>query len=280
MMKLEEFLKFDMSAGGEAFRVWPKLLGMAFPDLAAKPLMIQLRIVVDFAISNMESSAAQCLDMVEYAAGCGNLSRAFLRRKCRVASLDRKYTDKHDVLTSEGLRLWLMCLVCCARDAFLWFAPECSSWVSLCLSQSCRYDFNKFMGDTTKSFVATGNSFMIITSMLMALALSLGHKIVVEQPMSSTMFNTDWMSHVIRFFQVGRTVTYLGAFGGRTCKPLVLMSSLNLDSMVREKPVMEESLAARGDGNAYTGNKAMLQESEMYTVAFSESMATLVKGHR
>ena len=41
---------------------------------------------------------------------------------------------------------------------------------------------------------------------------------------------------------------------------------------------MDESLASRGENNAYSGNKAMLEESEMYTVAFSESVATIVKG--
>ena len=251
---------------------------MAFPDLAAKPLMVQLTILCHYAISNIEVATNQVLDMVEFAAGCGNLSRAFLRRKCRVASLDRKFSHLHDCLTSEGLRLWFMCLLSCGLNAFLWFAPECSSWVSLSLSQSCRYPHNDFMGDTRREFVVTGNSFMIICSMLMTIALSIGHNIAVEQPLSSTMFRTVWMSHVIEFFKLGRTVTYLGAYGGRTCKPLTLMSSLNLERLIREKPVMDESLASRGENNAYSGNKAMLEESEMYTVAFSESVATIVKG--
>ena len=71
MTKLEDFLKFDMSLGGEAFRVWPKLVGMAFPDLAAKPLMVQLTILCHYAISNIEVATNQVLDMVEFAAGLG-----------------------------------------------------------------------------------------------------------------------------------------------------------------------------------------------------------------
>lgn len=99
--------------------MWPRLLGMAFPEMAGKPLLIQLALVSHFALSKMESGVSGLFTVVEYCAGFGNLSRSFLRRGCTAASLDKKYGDSHDALSSSGLRMWLLCLLHRAPGAFL-----------------------------------------------------------------------------------------------------------------------------------------------------------------
>ena len=281
MAKLNDFLQFDTEHGGEAVKIWPKLLAMAFPEIASKPLTIQLSVLCRYAIAKMDLGAAELFQVIEYCAGYGNLSRSFLRRKCRVASLDQKYMAEHDALTALGLRMWIMCMLTSARNAFLWFAPECGSFVSLSISQNCRCEGNRWMGDWGKAFVHKGNSLMIVCSMIMAIAASLGHGIGLEQPSSSAMFRTFWMAHIIEFFKLERTLTYLGAFGGRTCKPLVLLCSYKLDAMIRDKPVLNEALATRGEGensHSYTGKKDLLSDSEVYTVSFAETLAKIVTG--
>ena len=274
---LRDYLDYDKGMGGSAASIWPQVLGMGMRDLLfGKPILAQLSIICELAISNMESKASQLRSMIEYSAGYGNLSRAF-RRKFKVASFDKEYSSNHNVLTSEGLQLWLLCLCCCGAGSFLWFAPECSSFVCLSVSKSCRNEANNFMGDTSREFVRTGNSLMILHSMLMAIALALGHHVGLEQPSSSSMMSTTWISSVIKFFNLRQTHTYLGAFGGVTCKPLILTSSLDLQGMRRDKPSMSESLTTRNENNGFTGKKGMLVESQMYTVGFSEALAKIVQ---
>lgn len=133
------------------------------------------------------------------------------------------------------------------------------------------------MGDLTKAFVRSGNSLMIVCSMIMVMAVCLGHAVGIEQPSTSAMYRTPWMSAIFSHYTFHKVRTYLGAFGGRTVKPLILMSTCDLSAMVRDKPIVDEALAKRGDGSSFTGQKEMLTESEMYTVSFSESLAELVK---
>ena len=92
-----------------AATIWPQLLGMGFKDLFGKPVMVQLSSICEHSSANMESRASQLRSMVEYSGGFGNLSRSFARRSFKAASLDKKYHDSHDVLTSAGLQLWLLC---------------------------------------------------------------------------------------------------------------------------------------------------------------------------
>ena len=274
--KLNAFLHFDKEHGGEAASTWQTMLGMAFPEtMFGKPLTLQLTQLLSLALSNMETCATQMLDMVEYCAGYGNLSRAFLRRKWRVAPLDQKFSPLHDALTSAGLRLWVLCLCFTSGTGMLWFAPECSSFVALSASQHCRKESNDFMGDCSKDFVNRGNSLMIICSMIMCIGLSLGLKVGLEQPNSSAMMSTKWMSHVITFFQMRQQLTYLGAFGAATCKPLILTSSFDLSGMARSRPVMEEQLTVRDEDNCFTGKKCLLEDSERYTVSFAEALADI-----
>ena len=88
------------------------------------------------------------------------------------------------------VQLWLLCLCCCGAGSFLSFAPECSNFVCLSVSKSCQNEANNFMGDTSREFVRTGNPLMILHSMLMAIALALGHHVRLEQPSSSSMMST------------------------------------------------------------------------------------------
>ena len=170
-----------------------------------------------------------------------------------------------------------MASLCCEACSFLWFAPECSSFVALCAAQALRGVANGFLGGASKTFVMTGNSLLIVHSMIMAIALALGHNVGLEQPTSSCMLQTAWMSHIISFFKLKKTHTYLGAYGGRTQRPLVLTSSLDLTGMMRDHPVMQETLATRDRDDGFTGKKDLLVESEMYTFAFSEALAKIVQ---
>ena len=188
---------------------------MGFKDLVGKSVMhVQLSTICEHSNANMETGASQLRNMVEYSAGFGNLSRSFIRRRFKVASLDKKYHDSHDVLTSAGLQLWLLCLMCCEASSFLRFAPECSSFVALCAARALRGVAHGFLGDASKTFVMTGNCLLIVHSMIMAIALALGHDVGLEQPTSSCMLQTAWMSHIISFFKLKKTHTYLGAYGG------------------------------------------------------------------
>ena len=122
---------------------------------------------------------------------------------------------------------------------------------------------------------------LMITALLMCLSCALGHYVALEQPMTSCMPLHPIMSSVISYFSCHRTVTYLGAFGSSTVKPVQLMSTLSLDAVVREKPRnMSESLATRGPHDQYTGKKDQLVESEVYPVMFGRAVAAAFAANR
>ena len=146
---------------------------------------------------------------------------------------------------------------------------KCSSFVSICVSASKRWPENLYYGDTSRDFVVEGNSLLMITAVLMCLSCALGHYVALEQPLSSCMPLHPIMRSVISYFSCERTVTYLGAFGSSSVKPVQLMSTLSLDAVVREKPRnMPESLATRGPNDQYTGKKDQLETftGEMFCI--------------
>ena len=280
MKMLNDFLSYDAAHHqGYASQFWPKLISMAYPVLAHMPLLEQLSHLVNWFYCNTENAGIQgkskMFGSVEYAAGKGNLTRGMISRGFVSCALDIIFSDQQDCLTSHGLRLWIEVLLhCSSSSASLWFGTQCSSFVPLCISVSKRCSDNNFFGDVSKEFVQQGNALMMITSFIMALGLSMGHYATLEQPLGSCMPSHPIMMAVIKFFHMKKYVTYLGAFGARTVKPIQLLSTISLESCEMENPIIcDETLASRGPNGEYTGKKESLVESEHYPLAFGKAVA-------
>ena len=232
--------------------------------------------LIDKAFANIESDES-FNDFVEYACGHGNLSRGCLKKGLVGTALDILCDECHNCLHASGFLLWIESLMACRRRALVWFGTKCSSWVSLCVSVSERHASNNYHGNTERSFVTEGNSLMLITSLLFFLSTCIGHLTCLEQPLSSTMVLHPWLRNVLVWSKSQKCVTYMGAYGAKTCKPVQLWSNHCLSMLERAKPQnMGETLATREANGGYTGNGQALQESEKYPELFGLAVADVL----
>lgn len=179
--------------------------------------------LVERSLCNWENFSQNSLTRcVEFCSGCGNLTKAL--GKWRACCFDLIYDDAHDMLTKPGCRLYLDAVSSLGKMALIWLGVPCSSWVPLCSSVSKRKPENGFFGDTDRAFVKTGNAQMVITSIIMFIRALLGHGhcIILEQPLGSSLPKVKPLSTVLTFFKMHKFVTYGGAFGGPSVKPLQL----------------------------------------------------------
>ena len=56
------------------------------------------------------------------------------------------------MLTSQGFRLYMDVVCSLSLDALAWFGIQCSSFVQICVSVSCRGPDNDWVGDEGKEF--------------------------------------------------------------------------------------------------------------------------------
>ena len=288
------FLQFDYNHyGGMALQMWPGLLRMCFPEFNGSSLEDMMVDIVGTAfflreehflfsngwLSSTESGfepGFQLFDFIEFFAGSANLTRELLK-KFHGCAFDILFEEGHDVLSSDGLKLWIESL-CLTRDrALVWIATTCSSFISLCISVSKRNAENHWMGDHSRDFVLNGNCQMIVSALMYFLSRLLGNVTLLEQPLNSSLPNTPLMSSVLTFCSSMKVVTYLGSYGGKTAKPLqVWSSSVTFQDLHRPRPEgLTESLVERGQNGSFTGKKAALEESGVYPPAFGAKVASL-----
>ena len=274
--QVRDFLKFDAEHyDGLVCTYWEPLVKLAFPEMINMTLTGIVDRLLDWAVSNMAWAHEQLLDCIEYSSGMGNLSKGLIKEGFRVCSFDIIYSKAHDCLSASGLRLWITALCCLAPDGFIWFGTKCSSFVSICLAGSQRSIDNQFFGDHSKAFVQEGNSLMMITAFLFVFGSALNHHVTLEQPLNPIM------KSVITFFSCKRCVTYLGAFGAPSMKPIQLISTRSLECLERDRPCnSSEPLASRGSNGEYTGKKNALKDSENYPVQFGRAVAKVFASQR
>eukprot|EP00438_Fugacium_kawagutii_P033570 Skav212214 [mRNA] locus=scaffold3345:98248:99057:- [translate_table: standard] len=256
--------------------LWSTVLVMAYPMLAGLDIDIMLLHLVERSLANWESPDLegyrwQC---IEICAGVGNLTKELLKFGFKAMAFDCIYSESHNFLTTQGLRVLCDSIASLARKGLVWFAPPCSSWVTLCSSVSMRDESNQFMG-CSRPFVQEGNSQMCVMSLLYFVAALMGHVCCLEQPLNSRLPCARPLATVFDFFRCHKVVTYLGAFSGPTMKPLqVMTTSKEFFRLARARPdwAFEETLVTK-NGNQYTGCKSALEDSAAYTQRFGQAVA-------
>lgn len=282
------FLSFDAQHhGGMAGAMWPDLMKMCYPEFSGSnwSLPAMLTALVDRCCFNRQVhqgqsssvSSAPLFQFLEFFAGSANLSRELLRNGLEGAAFDVLFRPEHDALTSSGCRLFADAIVSSAESCLAWFGTKCSSFVTICVAVSQRSSDNLYMGDQSRAFVQQGNSLMVVTAWLYFLARLCGITCILEQPLNSFLPLTPLMSSVLEFCQSAKVLTYLGAFGHETVKPLQLWSSSSaFSSLNRPKPQgLEGSLVTRSDDGSYTGIKDALVASGVYPRAFAAEVASI-----
>jgi hypothetical protein len=103
--------------------------------------------------------------------------------------------------------------------------------------------------------------------------------------MSSCLSQLNLMQHVLKFTQAERSMTWLGAFGGASLKPLQIWHIHGAFRLLRRtRPVMPnaEKLYTSKDNHlgkrTYSGRKTLMKASQMYPPAFALAVARISYG--
>ncbi len=145
----------------------------------------------------LDVTAERNLDCVEFFCGVGSIVRA-----ARLAGLQAEGYDKarqagvanlpasscEDITTKSGFLNALRLLQRVRHGGLVWFAPMCNSFNWLCRHQSQRALENAWVGDESRSFVATGNQAATACSCLIAVACLRGLTFVLENPPRSLVW--------------------------------------------------------------------------------------------
>ena len=243
-------------------------------------------------LNNMEPfSDIERLHMTEFYSGSGRIAATFEQNDCRVGCFDHNRHHQHeDILTAEGLLTGLRLARNTASGLTTW-ATKCSSWIFLCRSKSGRSS-NDPLGDSSRQWVADGNTMAARNVLLMALCSCMMTSWMHEHPKSSCLGATKFVS----WLKVALTVslpditswteafTWMGAFGHETKKPTELLGShswiLNLTRTVPEehKLLFDSSHGVRHLPDAvHSGRRRVsgaegLQDSQVYPWDFAKAV--------
>ena len=282
------FLARAQSSGFRAQERWADLLGESFPEWRGKPLEAQLLSLVKRCHDlrrPCSDAGCQRVQMIEYWAGSGNLTRAHIDIGLRCMRFDIDYSPSHDCTSSQGLRLWIEGLCRTEVGSIIWCGTQCSSFLLICLAQSQRKQANGFVGDESREFVRRGNAQMYVVSLLFFLAWLLKDAAVLEQPTQSVLPLLQPLAAVLEFVSAVRTVTWLGQFGGCSPKPLQLWhTSPSYAALRRTRPdgKMRASLQTltKRDGQKYSGKAKKMKQSQEYPRSFAEAVAAMTAQSR
>jgi hypothetical protein len=282
---VRQFLTQDNIAScGRAFGKWPILIGKAFPELEGMELsrmIVALNVFCDMNRRHaIVAGDTHALDFVEYFCGEGNLSKECIKANLPGMAFDIAQAEHHDVLDPHGFRMFVMAQCHVARHGLLWFGTQCSSFVRLCVSQSRRDpDSNFGLGNQECSFVSVGNELMDVSSLLYLLGHMSECMCVLEQPAGSVLPKVAQMNTVLLQTESICCRTYGGSFGCASQKPLHLWSNKTaINCLQKPKPASAgKQLARKDEAGGWTGNKELLQASEVYTRVFGAAVVDMLR---
>lgn len=273
------FLRCDDALnGGRAAWLWPRVLSLCYPVLATRHLVHQL---LSLVLRGLRNQPSVLHDFAEIFAGKAWLTYELLAGGFVGSGFDIGFSAAHNCLDSKGMRLILDCVATVKQFGLVWIACPCSSFTIMCRHQSQRLPENSWLGIGAESFqfVKEGNSLMELSSLVYFVCYLLSVWVVLEQPNTSCLPQCPSFKGVLHYTRSARFVTYMGAYGGPTVKPLQLMTTWNsIRDLVRAKPELglSSDLVERdGDSGAFTGNRELLRESQMYTQSFGKAVTEI-----
>ena len=124
-----------------------------------------------------------------------------------------------------------------------------------------------------------GNLQMQVTSLLMFLSWLFGNVPVLEQPLNSVMPLCEPLKGTLSYIKAHKIVTWHGAFGGGSHKPLQLWTpGAAMTAMRRRRPRRSNGPALYWQvGKKYYGKKSALKASQAYSAAFGKAVADIVR---
>ena len=267
-----EFAQFDFAMGGHINDVWQHLLGLCYPMMKSWSLVDQMYALVKRTMYNRRHK--ECfLNVIEYFAGSARLTAAMLQADHCPAAFDALFRREHNCLLAHGLRLWIDAIAATKQRTLSWFGTKCASFVVLSSSQAGRSSANGYRGFPGRPFVEEGNGLAEVMALLWMISYFVSNICCLEQPLSSVLPLTSSMASVLAFTQAHKVVTFSGAYGSRSRKPLQIWStSRDFEALVRHKPDWlgseSDALTIRGAEGSFTGKSEEVTDSGHYPPLF------------
>ena len=217
------------------------------------------------------------LVLLEIMAGQAEITEHTSRLVGPAMPFDLSYGSGMDICTDHGFALLLRLVLRLREQAVCWAAPCCSSWVWVGRNGTGRSKTQP-AGDDSVPRVARGTEIAQRCCQAMLVAWLRGEHVRVEQPPSSLMFEWEPYRLLAEHVTTMTTKTYLGAFGGRFLKQVVLRhSTLLFSSLERRRPASTdlEPTVKRGKWVTNLGNN--VSESQAYPPLFGQCVAEIFR---
>ena len=196
-----------------------------------------------------------------------------------------------DVLTDVGLERLLLLLARCRRGALIWLAIPCSSWVWIGWANSGRSG-RWPTGNDSLQYTALHNNIAEVSAHIESWATTLGLQFVIEQPLTSVLFDYWPVRRVFARHHEKRISLSLQSFGAQSQKMLELWgTTLWLHDLQQYAqwlrnyiPPAAETLCLKSVSTVngrpcITGKKQKLKDSSAYPHAFGVAVAHRHKKH-
>ena len=222
------------------------------------------------------ASGVELAALTEKYAGSCAITKAFAELDCRVLFFDVIYGEAHDCTKPKGLRRWLLSKALMKIGSLNWMALVCSSWVFLSRSVTKRSRRNPSGSDFVPS-VKLGNTQANLLAFELVVDEFMGITDVVEQPLSSELHWYKSTGTALDLRGTDCVVTWLGAFGADTPKPIKLWFSPGAEWVKQlrcKRPTCTLRIARNVKGKI-TGIKKMCTLSSAYPIEFGKKVAAL-----
>ena len=245
------------------------------PDMLPAVLIPLAVVMLEYA---EQHDAVRDLDTVDLFAGKAAITSGCTSKGLNSEAYDKSYLDNDsmDITTGPGFLAAFHLVLRLRVHGSLWGAPVCSSWVFMSRSVGGRSSLDP-AGNLRDVRIRHANSMVVLFTMLALLAWLRGAHIWLEQPVSSIMFHFSPLHAFCTAALPFSQITYMGAFGGSTCKPLIVKSTTSrVAQLACRKPTCLKTLASR-EGSQINGKQKELKLSQAYPRKFGLKVATIMR---
>lgn len=170
------------------------------------------------------------LDFLEVFSGEQSVSNGLRHLGFHGLAVDVLDNPSYDVAQPGGFLMCVRAVLSMKFGALLFLAPPCATWIWITRHSTSR---SKELPHGNGQAADMANTLVMRVCYLIALASSLGVRVVVEQPSSSLLWNFPCMRDVAKWLSFEWVTADMGAYGAATKKTLTFGGTLpNLRSLL------------------------------------------------
>ena len=236
---------------------------------------------------SLATDSSKKLDWNEYYGGEGKLTREVLRQRLKGKIWDMQYSCLQNTLSPDGFRRWLNSQAMSRKGAQQWFGLTCTTWTVMCRATMGRSEDLPW-GFEDRPNVSAANEQLLCYVIQAVHAHLLSQGTVLECPVGSAVLYVPIFTHCLHIIGGRFIVTYLGAYGSSTCKPVKLYFSSKagwVQGLATERPAsgsldtLAVSFSNKSGRAAMTGKKDVMSRSAAYPDEFAKKASQFLCQH-